>query len=146
MYHLYLILHLIAACIWIGGHILLLFRYLPEALKNNSIEIITDFEKKFERIGLPALLIQVITGILLAYHYNVTISKWFNFENQIEKVISLKLLLLFITLILAIHARLFIIPKLNQGNLKHLAWHILLINIIGITMLVLGSFIRFGGI
>jgi putative copper export protein len=146
MHHFFLVLHLLAASIWIGGHLLLLIRYLPEALKNSSAEIITDFEKKFELIGIPALLIQIITGILMAYHYDVGVSKWFTFENQIEKVISLKLMLLFTTLILAIHARLFIIPKLNKNNLKQLGWHILLVNIIAIAMLILGSFIRFGGI
>lgn len=146
MHHLYLILHIIAACIWIGGHLLLLIRYLPEAFKKKSTEIISAFEEKFEFIGIPALLIQVITGVLMAYHYDVGVTKWFQFENQIERVISLKLILLFLTLILAIHARLFIIPKLNINNLKQLGWHILLVNIIGIIMLILGTFIRFGGI
>ncbi len=146
MHHFYLILHLIAACVWVGGHLILLIRFLPQALKNNSPEIIISFEKKYEIIGIPSLLIQIVTGILMAYHYNVGINKWFKFESQIENVISIKLILLFITFLLAFHARIFIIPKLNKDNLKQLAWHILLINLVAIAMLVLGSFIRFGGI
>lgn len=43
----------------------------------------------------------------MAYDYNATISTWFLFSNDIEKVVSIKLLLLFSTLILAIHARFF---------------------------------------
>ncbi len=146
MNQLYLIMHLIAACIWVGGHLVLLLGYLPQALRENNPAIVQAFEKKFEPIGIPALLIQIITGILMAYHYNATISTWFSFSSSIEKVISIKLLLLFLTLVLAIHARLFIIPNLSKRNLKQLGIHILLINIIAIAMLVMGTFIRMGGI
>lgn len=33
MIHFYLIIHLIAAAIWVGGHIILLLGYLPKALR-----------------------------------------------------------------------------------------------------------------
>lgn len=101
-------------------------------------------KKKFEPLGLPALLLQIITGILLAYHYNVRIENWFSFSNGIEKVVSIKLLLLFFTVVLAAHARFFIIPRLHSGNLLQLGIHILLINIIAIAMLVIGTLIRVG--
>jgi len=146
MSHLYLILHLLGSCIWIGGHLLLLIRYLPQAISQKNPDIVRAFEKKYESVGLPALVVQIVTGILLAYQYGVRIEHWFTFSNGIEKAISIKLLLLFITLALAVHARVFIIPKLNIGNLKRLGSHILLINIIAILMLVVGTFIRKGGI
>ncbi len=146
MNHVYLILHLLGACIWVGGHLLLLIRYLPQAIKENEPNIIKAFEKKFEPLGLPALLLQIITGILLAYHYNVRIENWFSFSNGIEIVVSVKLMLLFSTSVLAVHARIFIIPKLNKSNLIQLGIHILLINIIAIAMLVMGTFIRKGGL
>ena len=146
MHHFYLIIHLLGASIWVGGHLLLLIRYLPEALKTKNPEVISRFEKKFEPIGIPALLIQIISGILMAYHYNVGFEHWFKFENAIEKTISLKLLLLLATLLLAAHARIFIIPKLSQTNLHQLAWHILAINLIAIALLVLGTMVRYGGL
>ena len=146
MNHVYLILHLLGACIWIGGHLLLLIRYLPQAINENEPDIVKSFEKKFEPLGLPALLLQIITGILLAYHYNVRIENWFSFSNGIEIVVSVKLMLLLSTLVLAVHARIFIIPKLSSRNLTQLGIHILLINIIAIAMLVMGTFIRKGGL
>lgn len=146
MNHVYLILHLLGACIWIGGHLLLLIRYLPQAINVNEPDIVKSFEKKFEPLGLPALLLQIITGILLAYHYNVRIENWFSFSNGIEIVVSIKLMLLLSTLVLAVHARIFIIPKLSSRNLTQLGIHILLINIIAIAMLVMGTFIRKGGL
>ncbi len=146
MNHVYLILHLLGACIWIGGHLLLLIRYLPQAINENEPDIVKSFEKKFEPLGLPALLLQIITGILLAYHYNVRIENWFSFSNGIEIVVSIKLMLLLSTLVLAVHARIFIIPKLSSRNLTQLGIHILLINILAIAMLVMGTFIRKGGL
>jgi len=146
MNHVYLILHLLGACIWIGGHLLLLIRYLPQAINENEPDIVKSFEKKFEPLGLPALLLQIIIGILLAYHYNVRIENWFSFSNGIEIVVSIKLMLLLSTLVLAVHARIFIIPKLSSRNLTQLGIHILLINIIAIAMLVMGTFIRKGGL
>ncbi|MFK7048619.1 CopD family protein [Flavobacterium columnare] len=145
IHHFLLIIHLLAASIWVGGHLILSIRYLPKALKNRNIEIIKNFEKQYEPIGLPALLILVGTGVLMAYQYNVNFTSWFSFESNIEKVVSMKLLLLVLTLILAIHARLFIIPKLVPEKIILMAVHIILVTLIGIAMLILGSFIRWGG-
>lgn len=145
-HHLLLIIHLLAASVWVGGHLILLIRYLPKALKNKDVEIIKNFEKQYEPIGLPALLILVGTGVLMAYQYNVTLTSWFSFESNIERVISIKLCLLMLTLVLAIHARLFIIPKLTSKAIILMAVHILLITLIGVSMLIVGSFVRFGGL
>lgn len=146
MHHFLLIIHLLSATVWIGGHILLSIRYLPKALKEKSTSPITNFEQQFEIVGLPSLLLLVITGIALAYQYNVGINTWFSFQTAIETVVSIKLILLLITLALAIHARLFIIPKLSVAKLPFMAFHILLITIVGITMMIFGTFVRFGGL
>lgn len=145
-HHLTLLLHIISATVWVGGHILLCLRILPEALKAKDPSIVLQFEKRYEIIGIPSLLIQVITGVFLAYRYNVTIDKWFSFSNSIEKAVSLKLILLLLTIVLAVHARFFIIPRLRPGNLNMLAWHIILVTLIGITMLVIGYSFRIGGL
>ena len=146
MYPVLLILHLLGAAIWVGGHLILSIRYLPQALKEQDPNIIRAFEQKYEPLGLPALLLQVITGVLLAYHYGVPIQHWFSFSSPIEVSISLKLLLLLATILLAIHARLFIIPTLNKKSLPKMAMHIVLITLIAVAMLIVGSTIRMGGI
>ncbi|QYS85332.1 CopD family protein [Flavobacterium oreochromis] len=146
LHHFLLIIHLLAASIWVGGHLILSIRYLPKALKKRDIQIIKDFEKHYEPIGLPALLFLVTTGILMAYQYNITFTNWFSFQTNIEKIVSIKLLLLLLTLVLAIHARLFIIPKLTPEKIILMAIHILLVTIIGVSMLILGSFVRLGGL
>lgn len=146
LHHFYLILHIFAATIWVGGHFLLLVRYLPKALREQNTNVISDYEKQYEVVGIPALLISIITGILLAYHYGVPIGTWFSFSSPIEKVVSIKLLLLLTTVILAIHARFFIIPRLSTRTLPMLGWHILAVTALGISLLTLGTFVRMGGL
>ncbi len=141
-----LILHLLAATVWVGGHLFLSIRYLPEALKKKEASILVNFKNKFEPVGLPSLVILLVTGILMAYHYDVTFSEWFSFSNGIEKVVSTKLLLLFISIGMAINAQLFVFPKVKSDNLRPVAFQIITITMIGVAMLVLGSLVRIGGL
>lgn len=145
-HHWLLVVHLLAASVWVGGHLLLAIKYLPRALKQKDASVLKKFEESYEPLGLPALLLLIVTGVAMAVDYGVTLSNVFGFDNPVETVVSLKLVLLFSTLLLALHARLFIIPKLDSGKLPLMAFHIVLITLIGVAMLVLGTFVRFGGL
>lgn len=112
-HHIVLIFHILSASVWVGGHLILLFSYVPVAIKEKSPETIVSFRKRFEPIGLPSLLILVITGVIMAYDYNVKIENWFSFSSSIEKVVSLKLILVITTMILAVLATRFIFPNLK---------------------------------
>ncbi|WKW46523.1 CopD family protein [Myroides sp. JBRI-B21084] len=146
--HLLLILHLIGATIWVGGHIVLLVNILPQVWKFKNTDILFNFEQKYEKLGMPALAVMVITGVRMAYLYNIKLANWFQFTSPIEKVISTKLCCLFVILILALSAQFFVLPKLKT-NIKYLplmSFHMITVTLISITMLVLGSFIRYGGL
>jgi putative copper export protein len=136
-----IVLHLLGATIWVGGHLILCLRVLPKSLKRKDPSIIATFENQFETIGIPALLIQLITGILLALRYDLS---FFAFSNNMEKVLSIKLILLAIIVLLAFHARFFIIPKLNSNNLNFLAWHIVAVTLVSILLLYFGVAFRYG--
>ena len=125
---------------------LLAFRYLPATIKHKDISILNDFRSKFGKIGMPALFILVLTGFLLAYDYDVPVSKWFSFSNPIERIVSTKLLLLFASLALAIHSQKCVFPKLTTEKMTLASIELITVTLIGVTMLVLGSFIRLGGI
>ncbi|MGL2967215.1 copper resistance protein CopD [Flavobacterium sp. XGLA_31] len=145
-HHIFLVLHLLAATVWVGGHLFLSLRFLPEALKKKDPEVLKNFKDKFEPVGMPSLIILLITGILMAYDFDVTVTKWFSFSNAIEKVVSLKLILMFTSLLMAINAQIFVFPKVTSERLKPVAIQIVLITLIGIAMLVLGSLVRVGGL
>lgn len=143
MFKWLLIIHVLGATIWVGGHLLLCLRYLPEALKKKDSKIIKAFEKKYEIIGMPALLAQVITGIWMAITvYNVQL---FGVSTPTETAISVKLILLLITIILALIVRFFIFPKLTNNNLWLIAIPIITVTIISVLYIYYGIIIRFGG-
>ena len=145
-HQIYLIIHLLAATIWVGGHLLLLLRYVPKAIKSKSLEELSAFRKNFEPVGIPSLFILILTGILMAYDYNITFEKWFLFENSIEKIVSIKLILLFISLTLAFITIKFVLPSINKISPFILYFIIFLVTTIAVTMLVLGSLVRIGGL
>ena len=141
-----LIIHILAATLWVGGHLLLLLRYVPKAIKSKSLEELSAFRKNFEPVGMPSLFILIITGILMAYDYNITFEKWFLFENSIEKIVSIKLILLFISLTLAFITLKFVLPSINKFSPFILYFIIFLVTTIAVTMLILGSLVRIGGL
>jgi putative copper export protein len=146
VHHFILILHLLGATVWVGGHLTLSIVFLPLALRKKDPGIILNFERKFERLGMAALVVLIISGIWMAYDFNVTASKWFSFSGSFEKVVCLKLIFLFVTFVCALIAQFLLIPNLNQYNLKKMAALIITVTLTGVAMLVLGSTFRYGGI
>jgi putative copper export protein len=135
-----IVMHVLGAAVWTGGHIVLAVGFLPAALRERDPQIITGFESRFERIGIPALVIQVITGVLLA---------WPLLSNPDEPIgahvagsLGVKLVLLLVTLALAAHARLRLIPRLRPDNLGTLAIHIVAVTVVAILFVVVGVAIR----
>lgn len=145
MYLTLLTLHLLAATIWTGGHLVLALSILPGALKHRSPEIIHQFESVYERIGIPALLILVMTGFWLAYQRLPDVGDWFGFDNPNAVLISAKLILLGATTAFAIDARLRLIPNLDESRLSALAWHIIPVTFLSVLLVITGVGFRTGG-
>lgn len=138
MVRLVFILHLLGACVWVGGHLVLLLSVLPPALKRRDPEIILRFEERYERVGIPALIIQVLTGLWLANRFVPGIVDAFTFSDPVRASVGMKLLLLLATVAFGVHARLRIIPRLTPERLPLLAAHIVAINALATALLVLG--------
>lgn len=145
-HHILLILHLLAATIWVGGHLVMAITILPTALKQKRPEMILAFEHTYGKIGMPALVTLIVSGIWMAYDFGVPVSDWFSFASPMEKVISTKLTLLLLTFALAISAQRRVIPNLTAKRLPEMAAHIIAVTLIGVSMLILGSTMRYGGI
>ena len=143
-YYIALTLHVLGATIWVGGHLTLALTILPRALELERASIITDFEQRFERIGLPALAVQVLTGLWLADHLLGPPANWFE-GSPVARAVQAKLVLLLATLVLAAHARFRVIPVLSDTTLRRLAWHIRLVTAAAVLFVLAGVSIRFGG-
>ncbi len=146
MYKYVLMLHILAATVWTGGHLVLAVTILPKALRRNAPELISEFDSGFERIGVPALILSIITGLWLAYRMIPDVSAWFSFANDVSTLIVTKLALLAVTVALAVDARVRIIPSINRSNVKALAFHIIPVTVISVLFVIIGVGFRTGGV
>jgi putative copper export protein len=145
MYQFMLITHVLGATIWTGGHLVLALTVLPRAVGSRDPKILLDFESGYEPLGIAALLTQVITGLWLAWHYMPDLSRWFALDSTASVYVTLKLLLLFGTIALAVDARLRIVPSLGPDNLKSFAYHIVGTTIMAVLFVVFGVALGTGG-
>jgi putative copper export protein len=137
-----ILLHVLGATVWAGGHLILSIGFLPKALKEKNIQIISDFERQYERVGIPALLLQVITGFWMATIY-VPFDDWFSLATPHHAYLWIKIVLLLSTIGFAIHARLFIVPNLTVEKLPSLAFHIIVATVLAVSFVVTGLSFRF---
>lgn len=144
MYSFLLILHILGATVWTGGHIVLALAILPYVLRNKDVNFLKTFESLYEKVGIPSLVIQVVTGFMLTAYY---ISYDFSLITQspaLHTIFLTKFGLLALIILFAFHARVRIIPNLNENNLIALALHIIPVTIISILFVLAGAGFKLG--
>lgn len=144
MYGLLLFLHILGATIWTGGHIVLSVVILPKVLKERSPERLLEFESVYEKVGMPALIIQILTGLALAHRILPDVGEWFSFSNPLSTLIAFKLGLLALTVCFAVDARFRVVPSLSADSLTDMAWHIIPVTFFSIVFVLLGVSFRSG--
>ena len=140
-----LFLHVLGATIWTGGHLALSFIVLPQALRARDPKILLNFEQGYERIGMPALFIQVATGLWMAWQFSPGLATWMSFSDPMTMGIGVKLGLLLATAGFALNARFRVIPNLTAETLPVMAWHIRAVTVMAVLFVAAGVFIRTGG-
>ena len=115
MQGLILLLHVLGATIWTGGHLVLALTILPRAFSRRSVVELREFESAYERVGIPALLLQVVTGAWLAHQLVPDVGQWLALSDPVARLIGIKLVLLAITVAFAADARLRIGNDLEVG-------------------------------
>jgi len=103
-----------------------------------------QFESAYEKIGMPALIIQIITGLILAYRMLLDFGQWLDFPNPITHVLAMKFILLALTIGFAVDAKFRVIPSLSDKNLVAMAWHIVPVTILSVLFVVAGVSFRTG--
>lgn len=145
MLYLVLVVHLLGAAIWTGGHLVLALTVLPRALAAGDHGILLRFEQGFERLGMPALLAQVASGVWLAHDLEPEFGLWFSFADALTTGIAIKLILLAATAGFALNARLRVIPHLSPQTLPLMAFHIRMVTVISVFFVMTGVYLRTGG-
>ena len=144
MHKYVLLLHVLSATVWTGGHLVLALAVLPRVLKERSTTELLRFESAYEKIGMPALAIQVLTGLWLAYSLVPDFGSWFAADNAVSQLILLKLILLLLTVLVAVDARLRIIPRLSADSLPAMARRIGAVTLLSVLFVVVGVSFRTG--
>lgn len=138
-----LLMHLLGATIWTGGHLVLAVTILPRVLKDRDVASLHWFEQGYERLGMPALLVQVITGLWLAWQKQPSLALWFDpGAGPIAELVRLKLMLLLLTTLVAAHARFRVIPRLSPATLPLMGWHIVAMTLISVAFVATGLSFR----
>ena len=143
-YFVWLLLHVLGATVWTGGHLVLATAVLPRALRARRAAILSDFEQAYERIGMPALGVQIVTGLWLAHRLLGGFGNWWG-DAPLARLVQFKLLCLAGTAALAIHAKTRVIPRLRDDNLPLMAWHIAGVTVFAVLFVVAGASARLGG-
>ena len=146
MYAIALFLHVLGATAWTGGHLVLALTVLPRALRQRSPQVLLDFEQGYERVGMPALVVQIVTGLWMAHALVPDVARWFAPDTPVARAIALKLALLLYTALIAAHARLRVIPRLSAATLPLMAWHVAAVTLLSVAFVAVGVSIRFGGV
>lgn len=146
MYKYILLLHVLGATVWTGGHIVLACSVLPRAMRERSCEALLQFETGFEKLGLPALVIQALSGLWLLSLRLPSHSDWLSLETPDARLGAAKIVLLLATVALAVNARLRVIPHLDAGRLPVLAWHIAGVTLMSVLFVAVGVAFRTGGV
>jgi len=140
-----LLIHILSATIWVGGFLMLSISTLPKTLKNRSNENIAQLKTDYNKISIHILILQLLTGLWLAYNIVPDIASWFSFKIVFSHLIVGKLSLLVITFLLAIYGRTKIIPKLNEKSINSLAINIIIITLLSIGFVFIGMMFKTGG-
>ena len=142
MNHAMIAIHVLAATVWTGGHLVLSATVLPRALAARDASVVHEFESAYEKIGIPALVVQIVSGFFLAHARMPNPTDWFRFSDAASTWIPVKFFCLFFTVILAAHARFRILPDLDAERLRALAWHIIPVTVLSVVFVVAGVMIR----
>ncbi|MBX3664317.1 MAG: CopD family protein [Burkholderiales bacterium] len=144
MYSTILLLHILGATIWTGGHLFLAISVLPPALRARDPGRVLAFESTYERIGMSALVVQVVTGIWLALRWQPDMADWFALATPQSRLVLFKFTLLLLTVLTAVDVRLRIIPKLSPQTLPSLAVRIVFVTLLSVLFVVAGASFRGG--
>jgi len=85
LFKILIVLHTLGATVWTGGHLVLAATILPQALGNHDPERLHQFEKHFERFGLAALMVQVVTGGWLTWIYFPILQNLWAFDSFLSR-------------------------------------------------------------
>lgn len=93
---------------------------------------------------MAALAMQTVTGLALAWRLLPDVPAWFAADSAVSRLILLKLGLLAMTALVAAHARLRVIPRLQAATLPLMAAHVAAVTVLSVLFVAAGISLRTG--
>lgn len=146
MVTLLVVAHLLGACVWIGGHIVLVAIVLPRAMTLRDPERVREFERAFGRMGLLSLVVLVASGLWLAALRFGGLGAIFSEPTPSGHLVLTKMALLVALVVLAGHAYHSVLPRMTPDRMRTFAAHAWTTTVLSILLLVAGAGVRLGGL
>lgn len=140
------VLHILGAAIWVGSLVSVLLGSIPHARKTGDLSALKHVGKiVVGRLGLVALVLQILTGVRLATKWIVW-SAIFSTPSGPGHLILAKIVLLFVVLAIGGHIYHRTLPGLSReklGTFTALNWVVLLLSLL---IVIAGVGVRSGGL
>jgi uncharacterized membrane protein len=145
LYTTMVILHLLGAAVWVGGHIVLLTMVLPAAIHEHRVEPLARFERGLGRLGLAALVVQLVTGLWLAHKWLGSWEALFESPTPRSHLILSKLVLLVLLVVVVGYRYHKLLPGLRPDRTGLYTMLTVLAAAFAVMLLMMGVGIRLGG-
>lgn len=116
MHSTFLLLHVLSACIWFGGYMVMSFVIVPQMKRENDPKVLINFDRSFGKFALPSLVAQFVTGPILAMRKVPNVVDWFMFQTPDQDHIASKIIFLLIIVYLFMRMRSKVMPRLLAGE------------------------------
>lgn len=132
-------LHIAAAAIWAAGHIMLLAVAVARPIAAGYRPEMHRFLELHRKKGLCALSLLVLTGMALVVARDADPENWLLLNSPGECCVSLRVLLLGVTVLYVASAHFNILPRLRTRycSLQPMLYHITFIILFGVALLAL---------
>jgi len=92
-----------AACVWLGGMLFLIFAFIPGVKKHpDKVNLIGAVSLKFRVVGIVALLVLLVTGIIQLEYKGVQWNMNYFTHNNFGKTAGLKILIFMLILLISL--------------------------------------------
>lgn len=96
-------IHVIAACMWIGGMLFLILAFIPGIkMQPNKVNLIADVSLKYRNVGAVALAALLFTGILQLEYRGVRWTMEYFTTSSFGKMVGLKIVVFILIAIISL--------------------------------------------
>lgn len=145
LYPVMQLIHVIAASMWVGSHLILATGPMLRALRLRDSRPILEFYRAIAWPATVGLLIAALTGLYMAF-LRAPPSEWFSFGEPSGRI-GEKTVTFIVLLLISGYAHARILPGMRQNN-PSVFWRAILFvvvaTLLSLALPLLGSIIRYG--